>query len=252
MPIPVIAVPACIKLIDGNPFHAVQEKYLTALRDAADATPLPVPALGWRDQAHLDGLLDSVDGVMLTGSPSNVEPHHYDGGAKHGDQTHDPARDATTLPLIRRAVERGVPLLAICRGIQELNVALGGSLHQKVQDVAGKMDHRSKRGRPLDERYAPSHPVRLEQGGCLQVLLGARDITVNSLHAQGIDRLAPGLRVEATAPDGVIEAVWVEKARAFALGVQWHPEYRATENPISMAIFKAFGDAARQRAASRA
>ena len=250
---PVIALPACVKLIDGTPFHAVQEKYLTAVRDAAQAAPLPIPAFGWDGGMGLplDRFLDMVDGVMLTGSPSNVEPRHYAGGPKHEDQTHDPARDATTLPLIRRAIERGVPLLAICRGIQELNVALGGSLHQKVQEVPGKIDHRSKRGRPLDVRYAPAHGVSLIEGGHLHRLLGRREITVNSLHAQGIDKLAASLVVEATAPDGMIEAVWVKNARAFALGLQWHPEYRATENPDSAAIFKAFGDAARARAAAR-
>jgi len=253
MTTPVIALPACVKQIDGTLFHAVQEKYLTAVRDAAQAAPLQIPALGWDEAGAvaLDRFLDMVDGVMLTGSPSNVEPRHYAGGATPEDMQHDPARDATTLPLIRRAIERSVPLLAICRGIQELNVALGGSLHQKIQDVPGKIDHRSKRGRPLDVRYAPAHDVTLSEGGHLQALLGKRQISVNSLHAQGIDRLAPGLAIEATAPDGMIEAVWVKSAQVFALGLQWHPEYRPLENPDSTAIFKAFGDAARARAGAR-
>jgi putative glutamine amidotransferase len=246
---PLVGVPACIKDIDTTPFHAVQEKYLTALRDAAGAAPLIIPAFGW-DVLPLDPLLDMIDGVLLTGSPSNVEPSHYGTTAREGVK-HDRQRDATTLPLIRRAIERAVPLLAICRGIQELNVALGGSLHQHVEELPGRMDHRSPRGRPLDERYAPRHDVKLAKGGYLAERLGCQTILVNSLHGQGLDRLAAGLIVEAVAEDGTIEAVRVGNAQAFALGLQWHPEYRATENPVSLSLFQAFGDACRERAARR-
>jgi putative glutamine amidotransferase len=246
---PIVGVPACIKQIDATPFHAVQEKYLTALRDAASVAPLIVPAFGW-ESLPLDPLLDMIDGVLLTGSPSNVDPKHYGTTAREGVQ-HDAQRDATTLPLIRRAIERSVPLLAICRGIQELNVALGGSLHQHVEELPGRMDHRSPRGRPLDERYAPRHDVTLTKGGYLETRLGCSSILVNSLHGQGIDRLATNLTVEAVAEDGTIEAVRVANAPAFALGLQWHPEYRATENPVSLSLFRAFGDACRERAARR-
>ncbi|MEO8557967.1 MAG: gamma-glutamyl-gamma-aminobutyrate hydrolase family protein [Rhodospirillales bacterium] len=246
---PLVGVPACIKDIDTTHFHAVQEKYLTALRDAAGTAPLIIPAFGW-DVLPLDGLLDMIDGVLLTGSPSNVEPQHYGTTSRDGVK-HDPQRDATTLPLIRRAIERAVPLLAICRGIQELNVALGGSLHQHVEELPGRMDHRSPRGRPLDERYAPRHDVALTKGGYLTERLGCNTIMVNSLHGQGIDRLANNLVVEATAEDGTVEAVRVGNAQAFALGLQWHPEFRATENPVSLSLFQAFGDACRERAARR-
>lgn len=258
--LPLIGVPACVKPINESPFHAVQEKYLTAIRHAAQGAPLILPALGWRGDGDPDGLglaldplLDMLDGVLLTGSPSNVEPHHYDGHPSAPGTEHDARRDATTLPLIRRAVQRGVPLLAICRGIQELNVALGGSLHQRVQEVPGRFDHRSRaaRDRPLAERYAPAHPVTLTGDGWLAQRLGCTQIVVNSLHAQGIDRLAPGLVVEATAEDGTIEAVHAPAAPGFVLGLQWHPEYRATEDPVSVALFRAFGDAARDRAARR-
>lgn len=259
--LPLIGVPACVKPINESPFHAVQEKYLTAIRRAAGGAPLILPALGWRENGGdpdglglaLDPLLDMLDGVLLTGSPSNVEPHHYDGHASVPGTEHDAQRDATTLPLIRRAVERGVPLLAICRGIQELNVALGGSLHQRVQDVPGRFDHRSRaaRDRPLAERYAPAHPIALAPQGWLAQRLGCTQIVVNSLHAQGIDRLAPGLQVEATAEDGTIEAVKASAAPGFVLGLQWHPEYRATEDRVSLSLFQAFGDAARERAARR-
>ena len=250
-----VGVPACIKSISDSPFHSVQEKYLTAVRQAAGCAPLLLPAFGWNAAdglgLELDPVLDMLDGVLLTGSPSNVEPHHYGGPQSAEGTEHDAQRDATTLPLIRRAVERGIPLLAICRGIQELNVALGGTLHQRVQEVPGRFDHRSKRGRPMDERYAPAHPVRLADDGFLARRLGCAQIVVNSLHAQGIDRLAPGLAVEATAEDGTIEAVHLPGATGFVLGLQWHPEYRATENPVSMSLFQAFGDAARERAARR-
>ena len=246
---PLVGVPACIRDLDNSPFHAVQEKYLSALRDAAGTAPLIIPAFGW-DSLPLDGLLDMIDGVLLTGSPSNVEPSHYGATAREGVK-HDRQRDATTLPLIRRAIERAVPLLAICRGIQELNVALGGTLHQHVEELPGRMDHRSPRGRPLDERYAPRHDVSLTKDGYLAQRLGCTSILVNSLHGQGIDRLAPNLTVEATAEDGTVEAVRVEGAQAFALGLQWHPEYRATENPVSLSLFQAFGDACRERVARR-
>lgn len=254
--LPLVGVPACVKQIDNSPFHAVQEKYLSAVRDAAGCAPLVLPALGWHEDGNgpgmaLDPLLDMLDGVLLTGSPSNVEPHHYAGEPSAPGTEHDGCRDATTLPLIRRTVERGIPLLAICRGIQELNVALGGSLHQRVQELPGRFDHRSRRGRPLDERYAPAHPVALAPQGWLAGRLGCTEIVVNSLHAQAIDRLAPGLTVEATASDGTIEAVRAGDAPGFVLGLQWHPEYRATENPVSRHLFAAFGDAARERSARR-
>ncbi len=246
---PLVVVPACVKQIDTSSFHAVQEKYLLALRDVAGAAPLIVPAFGW-DMLPLDALLDTVDGVLLTGSPSNVEPRHYGTTSREGVK-HDPQRDSTTLPLIRRAIERAVPLLAICRGIQELNVALGGTLHQHVEELPGRMDHRSPRGRPLDERYAPRHDVKLAKGGYLAQRLGCDSILVNSLHGQGIDQVAPNLAVEAVAEDGTVEAVSVANAAAFALGLQWHPEYRAAENPVSRSLFEAFGDACRERAARR-
>jgi putative glutamine amidotransferase len=158
----------------------------------------------------------------------------------------DPARDATTLPLIRAALKRGVPILAICRGFQEMNVALGGSLHQAVQDVAGMMDHRENPDDSLDNQYGPKHSIELVSGGLLsQVLSGAREIMVNSLHGQGLNRLGAGIVVEATAHDGLIEAFSVP-ASPFALAVQWHPEWRLLENPDSVKLFGAFGEACQE------
>jgi putative glutamine amidotransferase len=171
---------------------------------------------------------------------------------------HDPDRDATTLPLIREAVRRDMPVLAICRGIQELNVALGGTLHQRIFEMPERFNHRRRRGpMTLDERYGPAHSVRLTPGGLFARLAGTTEIMVNSLHGQGIDRPAPDLMVEATAPDGQIEGVSLPGAR-FVVGVQWHPEYRPLENAFSRVLFSAFsqachatstGDAAKRRAA---
>jgi putative glutamine amidotransferase len=190
---------------------------------------------------------------MVTGSPSNVDPVHYGGPPAREGNLADPARDATTLPLIRRAVARGVPLLAICRGLQEVNVAFGGTLHQYLHEVPGRRDHRSDKTKSYAERYGLAHPVDLTPGGRLQALLGgATRIEVNSLHGQGIDRLAPGLAVEALAEDGTIEAVSVTEAKGFALAVQWHPEWHVLENPVSRRLFAAFADVVRARAAQRA
>lgn len=248
---PVIGVSACLKQGENAPFHSVLDRYVEAVRVGAGALPVILPALGTIDA--LDTLLDRLDGVLLTGSPSNVCPSHYGGPPPRAGNLADPRRDATTLPLLRRAIERGVPLLAICRGIQELNVALGGSLHQHLHEVPGRADHRSDKSRPWAERYAPRQEVRLQPGGVLDRLLDGADVLlVNSLHAQGIDRLARGLRVEAVAPDGTIEAVSVVGAATFALGVQWHPEWNVARDPISRRLFAAFGAAAREQRAARA
>jgi putative glutamine amidotransferase len=191
-------------------------------------------------------VLDRLDGLLLSGSPSNVEPGRY--GVAH-DATpgkHDPARDATTLPLIHAALARGLPLLAICRGMQELNVALGGTLHQQVQELPGRLDHRGGPG-TVAERYRPKHGLRAEGG--MARLLGRGATQVNSLHEQGIDALAPGLVAEAWAPDGTMEAVRVADVSGWAFGVQWHPEWNWAANPDSVAIFAAFGAACRAHAA---
>jgi putative glutamine amidotransferase len=248
-PSPLIGIPCCRREINEHPFHVVGEKYATAIAETGNGLPLLIPALGAR--LDIDGILDRLDGLLVTGSPSNVEPHRYAGPASVAGTLHDPARDDTTLPLIRRAVERDVPLLAICRGIQEVNVALGGTLHQRLYEVPGRMDHRTPKGPPIAERYAHNaHPIRLVPGGLLHRLAGADEVVVNSLHSQGIDQLAPGLAVEATAPDGQIEAVRAANA-AFVVAVQWHPEFAVREHPFSLRLFEAFADAYGVRAASR-
>ncbi|MFC7332568.1 gamma-glutamyl-gamma-aminobutyrate hydrolase family protein [Rhodocista pekingensis] len=245
---PPVGIPACARTLGQHPFHVVGDKYVRAVSEGAGALPLVLPALGdWYD---VDALLDRLDGLFLTGSPSNVHPAAYGRAPGTEAPPHDEARDATTLPLIRRALERGVPLLAVCRGFQELNVALGGTLHARVQEVPGMMDHREDKDAPVEVQYGPAHPVALAPEGRLAAITGRRELRVNSVHSQGIDRLAPGLVVEATAPDGLIEAVRVEGV-PFALAVQWHPEWRFRDDPASTALLAAFGTAVRDHAAAR-
>jgi putative glutamine amidotransferase len=225
------------------------EKYLKAVIEAADAVPFIIPVLA--DDLAIDELVDQVDGVMLTGSPSDIEPHHYGGESGDPEALRDPHRDALTLPIARHALETGVPLFAICRGFQELNVVLGGTLHQKLSDVPGYHKHKENPDDPLDVQYGPSHPVTLVEGGMLAGLAGGGEVMVNSLHGQGVARLADGVTVEAVADDGLIEAFTVDVATAFALAVQWHPEWKVSSNEFSSAMFKAFGDACRERAGKR-
>lgn len=225
------------------------EKYLKAIIEAADAVPLIIPVLA--DSLAIDELVDQVDGVLLTGSPSDIEPHHYGSESDDPGALRDPHRDAMTLPIARHALETAVPLFAICRGFQELNVVLGGTLHQKVRDVPGYHNHKENPNDPLDVQYGPAHPVVLSEGGLLAGLAGTGEVMVNSLHGQGVKKLADGVTVEAVADDGLIEAFTVDAAGAFALAVQWHPEWRASSNEFSSAMFRAFGDACRERAGRR-
>lgn len=235
---------------DGHPipFVVLAERYAQAVLQGVQAQPVLFPmACGER----IGALLDLVDGVMLTGSPSNVHPSHF------GEEVLDPAlpldgqRDDQTLPLVRACVEAGVPLLGICRGFQEINVALGGSLHQAVHRVPGFQDHRDPPGQPLDVQFGLAHPVRLRPGSPLINWAGSAQPRVNTLHGQGVNRLASRLRIEGVADDGLIEAVSVDGARAFACAVQWHPEWRCMEYPFYAALFAAFGDACRKRQAQR-
>jgi putative glutamine amidotransferase len=243
---PVIGLPADRRMIGHHPFHAVGEKYIRAVIEAADAIAFLIPSLG--EQLDVDEVLAHVDGILFTGSPSNVEPYHYLGPHSSPGTLHDPHRDATTLPLIPRAVASGVPVLGICRGFQEMNVAFGGSLHQKVHELSGMIDHRDDERRPLEEQYGPAHEVTLEPDGMLRRLAGTDHVRVNSLHSQGVDRLGARLAVEARAPDGLVEAFRVKDAPRFALAVQWHPEWKVMSNSFSRALFAAFGAASRERA----
>ena len=246
---PLIGIPVCVREQEGHPFHSVGEKYITGVALGAGGLPMLIPALG--DAFDHRDLVRRLDGLLITGSPSNVAVDLYGGPPDRADSPQDPKRDATTLPLIRAAVEDGLPLFCICRGIQELNVAFGGTLHTRVHEQPDTFDHRAPAG-DVDFRYGPRHPVDLAPDGEIARLVGSRQIEVNSLHWQAIDRLADRLVIEGRAPDGVVEAVRVRDARSFALGVQWHPEWKVLQNPVSVALFRAFGDAARRRAEQRA
>ena len=187
---PVVGITACRSDLEGRIHHIVQEKYVTATSTAAGALPLLVPAIG-RTIAN-DDLLDSIDGLLLTGSPSNVLPRHYAEPPSRPGTLHDPHRDETTLPLVRRCIERAMPLLAICRGFQEVNVAFGGTLHQHVHELPGMLDHRKPEVPDIDGQYAPAHPVALAVGGMLHRLVRRQEFDVNSLHSQGVARLGDG------------------------------------------------------------
>ena len=246
---PLVAVSTDVKQFETYTWHAAPQQYIEAALTGAGVLPLLVPSLG--ERLDLDSLLASVNGVMVTGSRSNVHPSRYGGDASEANGPYDEARDATTLPLIRRAIEDGVPLLAICRGIQELNVALGGTLATEIQDLPGIMDHRAPVSDDHDERFSIRQSVRVAPGSCLADMVGPGEIRVNSVHRQAVGRLGDRLRVEATAADGTVEAVSVAGARAFAVGVQWHPEYWVRSDDVSRRIFHAFGEAARAHAAAR-
>jgi putative glutamine amidotransferase len=243
---PVIGIPADRRMLGAHPFHAVGEKYITPLLRTAGALPLVIPSLG--DELGLVELVGELDGLLFPGSPSNIEPHRYGGEKSREGTLHDPERDATTLSLIPRAIEAGVPVLGICRGFQEMNVAFGGTLWQHVHEVPGKSVHHEDLTQPLDVQYGPAHEVALVPGGLLARIAGTPRITVNSLHHQGVRDLAPGLTAEAHADDGLVEAFAVDGARRMAVAVQWHPEWKPETNPFSRALFQAFGDAARERA----
>jgi putative glutamine amidotransferase len=232
-------------MIGPHPFHAVGEKYIAAVAEAADCLPLLIPVL--ETPLDVTEILARVDGIFFPGSPSNVEPARYAGSTSVAGTLHDPHRDATTLSLIPRAVASGVPVFGVCRGFQEMNVAMGGTLHQRVHEIEGLDDHREDKEQPLDVQYGPAHEVVLEPGSLLRRIAGVNRVQVNSLHWQGVDRLAPDLAVEARATDGLVEAFSVRNSPSFALAVQWHPEWQVMSNPFSRALFAEFGKAARNK-----
>ncbi len=255
---PLVAIPCDVKQVGIHPFHAVGEKYINAVAHGAGCTPVLLPASGagsdlrsLQDHVEPGALVAKFDGVFFPGSVSNVDPALYGAQREFASEYLDTQRDALTLALIRAAVQAGVPLLAVCRGFQEMNVAYGGTLHQRVYAQPGLLDHREDTALPREQQYAPAHTVTLTAGGWLANLLGRESLEVNSLHNQGIDTLGSGLTVEATAPDGLIEAIRVTDANSFALAIQWHAEWRFWEDDAAAALFAAFGDAVRTYAAAR-
>jgi putative glutamine amidotransferase len=256
---PLIAISGELKDLNGFDVHAVGHKYVTSVVEGAGGMPVVLAALGDAEAGGLypmADLVDRLDGLVLTGGRSNIEPHHYGGEPFRPDTWRDPLRDATTLPLVRAAIARGLPLFGICRGIQELNVALGGSLHPYLWEVEGKRDHRMLQTDQMEERFAPRHPVHLTPGGLFARIAEAAGLDpkvqrVNSLHSQGLDRLGKDVVVEALSDDGVIEGVSVPDAPSVVIGVQWHAEFRVEQHAFNRALFRHFGDAARARAIAR-
>jgi putative glutamine amidotransferase len=244
---PLVGISCCTKLFGtyGTPNHAASDTYVRAVDQVMGAVPILVPANG--DSADVETLVARLDGVILTGSRSNVQPRLYQGPPHPEGTPEDSMRDATTMRLIRAAIASGIPVFAICRGLQELNVALGGSLHQRLQDLPGRMDHSTPLHPDARIRVGKAHAVRITSGSWLHRLAESTVIPVNSLHNQGIDRLAPALAVEGTAPDGTIEAVRLPGATALTIGVQWHPEYDFATDAVSRKLFAAFGAAVRGR-----
>jgi len=252
MPAPLVWLPADHRLLGSGdnqmPYLVLGDKYARALKEHAAVQPVLFP-LAQADQ--LDELLSLVDGVMLTGSPSNVHPDYFGATVTDPRLPLDPERDSLTLAMVRACLSKGIPLFGICRGFQEINVALGGSLHQQVHDLPAHIDHRTAPDGSYEAMYAPSHTVSLVPGSAFARWAGAGEAIVNSVHGQGIDRLADGLSSLATAPDGLVEAVEVKGADSFAYAVQWHPEWRTSDSAFSQEIFKAFGLACRARQARR-
>lgn len=240
---PLVGVISDRRTLGEHPFQVQGEKYLRAVAEAGGGYPVGIPAFD--GDFDVNAILGHLSGLLLPGSPSNVEPHRYGGAASKPGTRHDPARDNAVFRLLPACIEAGLPVLAICRGFQELNVAFGGSLHQEVHHIPGLDDHREDKTAPLDVQYGPAHEVRFTPGGLLARITGRSSARVNSVHSQGVERLGEGLRVEAVAPDGLIEAVSVPGARGFVLGVQWHPEWRPLEDEVSRALFAAFGEACR-------
>ncbi len=243
---PIVGIPCDHRVVGPHPFHMVGEKYITAVRDGASVLPLLIPVLP--EPIAPQDILATVDGLLFTGSPSNVAPALYGGETPREGVLQDEFRDRTTIALLKAAIQTGVPVLCICRGFQELNVAMGGTLFQHVHEQPGRIDHREDKHANLDVQYGPAHAMTVQNGGMLETLIQPRSFQVNSLHSQAIDALAPALHADALAPDGTIEAVSIPGAKGFLLGVQWHPEWKWADNPVSRAIYTAFGDAVRAAA----
>ena len=227
---------------DRYAVHAGGHMNSQAVADVAGCLPLIIPS----DPRFVSvgELLDLCDGFVLTGGRPNVHPSEYGEDETPAHGAFDRGRDAITLPLVRACVERGQPFLGICRGFQEVNVALGGTLFCEIRDLPGRMNHRMPPDGTLEEQFALRHPVRFTKGGPFHRLMGAEEVMTNTLHGQGINQLGRDVVIDGTAPDGTPEAIYVRDAPGFTLSVQWHPEWNAVADPVSRPLFTAFGAAA--------
>lgn len=254
---PVVGVIGNAQVVnDRHNVQLVGQRNLRAVAEVAGA--LPLMFAGTPDITDIEALLGAVDGILLTGGRANVHPTRFGVEPNPRHEPYDEARDAMALSLVEACVERGVPLFGICRGLQEMNVAFGGSLHPEIREIPGRMNHRMPRlangeVHPDPEVvFADRHEVTLAENGYFQKLLGCRCIRVNSLHGQGIEEPGQRVVIEGVAEDGTIEAIRIADAPGFAVGVQWHAEYDPQHNPINRALFKAFGAALVERKQARA
>ena len=228
-------------LNDEYPVHAAGRMNSEAVADISGAVPLIVPT----DPAlvNVDDLMAACDGFVFTGARANVHPEHYDEDPTEAHGNFDPARDNVALPLIRACVTRGQPILSICRGFQELNVAMGGSLYPEIRDLPGRVNHRMPPEGTLEEKFEIRQNVTFTRDGVFHRLMGHEVVRTKTLHGQGIKEKGARIVIDGWADDGTPEAIYVEGAPGFTLGVQWHPEYNAAEDPVSRPLFEAFGDA---------
>ncbi|MEM6498067.1 MAG: gamma-glutamyl-gamma-aminobutyrate hydrolase family protein [Pseudomonadota bacterium] len=240
---PVIGIIGNSYLLDESyPVHAGGTMNSEAVARVSDALPLIVPTDP--DYVSVPELLDTCHGFVLTGGRPNVHPEEYGHADTEAHGMFDRARDRITLPLVRACVERGQPVFGICRGFQEMNVALGGTLHPEIRELPGRENHRMPPDGTLEEKFALRHTVRFNEGGVFHKLMGAQEVMTNTLHGQGIVTPGSGVVIDGYAPDGTPEALYVDGAVGFALAVQWHPEYNAAEDPVSRVLFGALGRAA--------
>jgi len=234
----------------GHDYQVMTHKYIVPLVEISGCVPLLAPTCCGTDD--LEQYLDLVEGVYLTGAGSNIDPALYGQENLTPNKAQDRDRDLFDLPLIRAALERGLPIFGICRGLQEINVALGGDMYQKLYEEPGLNDHREDTDDPVPMQYSECHSVRLVPDSWLAELMQSEEIRVNSLHGQGIKTLGKGLEVLAYAEDGLVEAIHAPTLSPFLFAVQWHPEWQAAQNADSVKIFQAFGEACRQRVAQNA
>ena len=247
---PVIGIISNGHLInDRYAVHGVGKMNCCAIANVSDCVPLMIPSDP--DHVSVADLLDVCDGFLLTGGRANVHPAEYGEDETPAHGTFDRARDAIVLPLIRACVDRGQPILGICRGFQEVNVAMGGSLYPEIRDLPGRDNHRMPPDGTVEEVFALRHAVTFTENGPFHRLMGADNVMTNTLHGQGINRPGPRIIVDGTAPDGTPEAIYVQGAAGFTLSVQWHPEWNAAADPVSRPLFAAFGAAAHDWAAAK-
>lgn len=241
---PVVGIIGNRAVLDGEyPALTSGTMNIEAIAEVSGCMPIVIPADP--NFVNVDDLLELCDGFLFTGGRPNVHPEEYGEPETEAHGAFDRARDAITLPLIRACVERGQPFFAVCRGFQEVNVAMGGSLDPEIRDLDGRMNHRMPPDGTLDEKFALRHCVRLSSGGAFEKLFGKDAVMTNSLHGQGIKIAGERVVVEGVADDGTPEAICIKNAPGFALSVQWHPEYNAADDAVSRALFSAFGDAVR-------